>query len=92
MKKIITLLFFLPFVSYSQSVVTNTVVNTVKTNVVSIVKQAIVVSDTSDEELDEEYIERPFKGEEDKTIYNKNSGLTEQEIYNLNLRNRNPKK
>jgi len=79
MKKITTIafLFFLPLFGFSQTV---SKVDTSKVKVV-------VTNTTSDEnELDEEYKERPFQGEEEKLKVTPFIGLTDHEAYNLKLK------
>jgi hypothetical protein len=80
MKKIITIafLFFLPLFGFSQTV---SKVDTL------VVNKVVVTNTTSDEnELDEEYKERPFQGEEETLKVTPFTGLTDHEIYNLKLK------
>jgi hypothetical protein len=82
MKKIITIafLFFLPLFGFSQTV---SKVDTLVTKA----KTVVVTNTTSDEnELDEEYKERPFQGEEETLKVTPFTGLTDHEIYNLKLK------
>jgi hypothetical protein len=79
MKKITTIafLFFLPLFGFSQTV---SKVDTSKVKVV-------VTNTKSDEnELDEEYKERLFQGEEEKLKVTPFIGLTDHEAYNLKLK------
>ena len=86
MKKITTIafLFFLPLFGFSQTV---SKVDTLVTKVKTVVNKVVVVNTTSDEdELDEEYKERPFQGEEETLKVTPFTGLTDHEIYNLKLK------
>jgi hypothetical protein len=75
MKKIFTLtLFILPLFTFSQTVS--------KTDTL---KKVIVVK-TNDDELSDEYKERPFKGKEETIVIDSFIGLTDHEIYNLKLK------
>jgi|LauGreDrversion4_2_1035121.scaffolds.fasta_scaffold1589791_1 hypothetical protein len=78
MKKIITIaLFFLPLFGFSQTVKVDT----------SKVKVVVVTTNSSDEnELDEEYKERPFQGQEETLKITPFIGLTDHEAYNLKLK------
>lgn len=78
MKKIITIaLFFLPLFGFSQTVKVDT----------SKVKVFVVTTNSSDEnELDEEYKERPFQGQEETLKITPFIGLTDHEAYNLKLK------
>ena len=76
MKKIITIaLFLLPLFGFSQTVLSDT----------SKVK-VVVTNTTNEDELDDIYTERPFKGQEEKVIVTPFTGLTDHEIYNLKLK------
>ncbi len=93
MKKLIIFLLFTPFVSFSQTVTVSNVKTEVLKVVPTVVKNQIFVTDSSEDVLDEEYMERPFRGEEDKTIYDKTSGMTDQELFNYKLSiKKDPKK
>jgi hypothetical protein len=78
MKKIITIsfIFLLPLFGFSQTV------NKVDTSKVKVV----VTNTTNEDELDDIYTERPFKGQEEKVIVTPFTGLTDHEIYNLKLK------
>jgi hypothetical protein len=78
MKKIITIaLFLLPLFGFSQTVLSDT----------SKVKVVVTKTQTSEEdELSDEYKERPFQGKEEKVIITPFTGLTDHEIYNLKLK------
>jgi hypothetical protein len=77
MKKIITIaLFFLPFFGFSQTIKVDT----------SKVKTVVTKSTPDENELDEEYKERPFQGEEETLKVTPFTGLTDHEIYNLKLK------
>lgn len=79
MKKIITIaLFFLPLFGFSQTV---SKVDTSK------VKVVLTKTQTSDEdELSDEYKERPFQGQEETLKVTPFIGLTDHEAYNLKLK------
>jgi hypothetical protein len=78
MKKIITIaLFFLPFFGFSQTVK----VDTLKTKPV-----VVKVVNNNEQELDEEYTERPFQGKEEVLKVTPYTGLTDHEEYNLRLK------
>jgi hypothetical protein len=81
MKNIITAFFiFISLAGYSQ-VVTPQVV---QVPVVQVPKVVVPVVTTDENELDEEYTERPFKGQPElKTQYN---GLTDEELFILKCR------
>jgi hypothetical protein len=87
MKKLTIILFFFPFVAFSQTVTISNVKSEV-TKVVSTVVKSQIVTNNSEDVLDEEYIERPFRGEEDKTIYTNTSEMTDQELFNHKLNNK----
>jgi hypothetical protein len=79
MKKITTIAFLLllPLFGFSQTVKVDT----------SKVKVTVTKTQTSEEdELGEEYQERPFQGKEEKVKVTPFIGLTDQEVYNLKLR------
>ena len=64
MKKLITtLLFLFPVFVFSQTITKDTLINKAKV----IVKKVQAVN-TTDQELDDEYKERPFQGKEEKLI------------------------
>ncbi len=93
MKNLIVFLLFTPFVSFSQTVTVPNVKTEVLKVVSTVVKNQIFVTDDTEDVLDEEYMERPFKGEEDKTIYNNTSEMTDQELFNYKLSiKKDPKK
>lgn len=82
MKKIITIaLFFLPLFGFSQTV---TKVDTLIKKVTTVVNKVTVV--TNEQELDEEYTERPFQGKEESLKVTPYTGLTDHEEYNLKLK------
>jgi len=84
MNKIITIsfLFFLPLFGFSQTTVTK-----VETLVeVKTVLKKSVITNTDDQDLDEEYTERPFHGKEEFLKVTPYTGLTDHEIYNLKLK------
>lgn len=79
MKKITTIAFLLllPLFGFSQTVKVDT----------SKIKVTVTKTQTSEEdELGEEYQERPFQGKEEKVKVTPFIGLTDQEVYNLKLR------
>jgi hypothetical protein len=83
MKKIITTaLFFLPLFGFSQTV------NKVDTLVTKakVVVTKVVTTTTNEQELDEEYTERPFQGKEEVLKVTPYTGLTDHEEYNLRLK------
>ena len=89
MKKLITtLLFLFPFFVFSQTITKDTLINKAKV----IVKKVQAVN-TTDQELDDEYKERPFQGKEEKLIVTPYTGMTDHEEYNARLKNKkgNPK-
>jgi hypothetical protein len=89
MKKIITIaLFFLPLFGFSQTV---SKVDTLVTKVKTVVNKVVVVN-TDENELDEEYIERPFQGKEETLKVTPFIGLTDHEIYNLKLKQKSKTK
>ncbi len=93
MKKLIVFLLFTPFVSFSQTVTVPNVKTEVLKVVSTVVKNQIFVTDSNEDVLDEEYMERLFKGEEDKTIYTNTSEMTDQELFNYKLSlKKDPKK
>ena len=77
MKKITTIsfLFFLPLFGTSQKI---SKVDTLLTKV----NKVVIV----EQELDEEYTERPFQGKEEVLIVTPYTGLTDHEEYNLKLK------
>lgn len=80
MKKLITtLLFLIPFIGFAQTSVKDTLVNKAKVAVV-------VKVNNQDQELDEEYIERPFQGKEEKVKVTRYIGMTDHEMYNAKLK------
>lgn len=88
MKKIITIaLFLLPFFGFSQTVKVDTLVTKVKTVVVK-----AVTTNTNEQELDEEYTERPFQGKEEVLKVTPYTGLTDHEEYNLRLKQKSQPK
>lgn len=77
MKKIITIaLFFLPLFGFSQTVKVDT----------SKVKVVVTTNSADENELDEEYKERPFQGQEETLKITPFIGLTDHEAYNLKLK------
>lgn len=77
MKKIITIaLFFLPLFGFSQTVKVDT----------SKVKVVVTTKSADENELDEEYKERPFQGQEETLKITPFIGLTDHEAYNLKLK------
>ena len=89
MKKLITtLLFLFPFFVFSQTITKDTLINKAKV----IVKKVQAVN-TTDQELDDEYKERPFQGKEEKLIVTPYTGMTDHEEYNARLKSKkgNPK-
>lgn len=89
MKKfIIILLFLLPTIAFSQTAVKDTV-NT-KRLPVKVSKKVVNKVVLKNQELDEEYTERPFKGEEEKIIVTPYIEMTDHEEYNAKLKK--PKK
>jgi hypothetical protein len=89
MKKLITtLLFVSPIFAFSQTPTKDTLIN--KTKI--IVKQLQVVN-SNEQELDDEYKERPFQGKEERLIVTPYTGMTDHEEYNAKLKNKkaNPK-
>jgi len=89
MKKIITIaLFFLPLFGFSQTV---SKVDTLLTKVKTVVNKVVVVN-TDENELDEEYKERPFQGKEETLKVTPFIGLTDHEIYNLKLKQKSKTK
>jgi hypothetical protein len=77
MKKITTIsfLFFLPLFGISQKI---SKVDTLPTKV----NKVVII----EQELDEEYTERPFQGKEEVLIVTPYTGLTDHEEYNLKLK------
>jgi hypothetical protein len=87
MKKIITTaLFFLPLFGFSQTVKVDTLVTKAK------VVTKVVTTTTSEQELDEEYTERPFQGKEEVLKVTPYTGLTDHEEYNLRLKKKSQPK
>ncbi len=82
MKKITTIsfLFFLPLFGISQKI--SKVDTLQKVDKVAIIEQ----------ELDEEYTERPFQGKEEVLIVTPYTGLTDHEEYNLKLKQKSKPK
>ena len=78
MKKIttITFLLLLPLFGFSQTVKVDT----------SKVKVVVTKSVSDENELDEEYKERPFQGQEETLKVTPFTGLTDHEAYNLKLK------
>lgn len=79
MKKITTIafLFFLPLFGFSQTIKVDT----------SKVKAVVTKTQTSEEdELSDEYKERPFQGQEETLKVTPFTGLTDHEAYNLKLK------
>lgn len=90
MKKIITIaLFFLPLFGFSQTV---SKVDTLLTKAKTIVNKVVVTTNTDEQELDEEYTERPFQGKEEVLKVTPYIGLTDHEEYNLKLRQKSKTK
>ncbi len=86
MKKLITtLLFLIPFIGFAQTSVKDTLVNKAKVAVV-------VKVNNQDQDLDEEYTERPFKGKEEKVIVTPYIGMTDHEKYNAKLKEKSKPK
>jgi hypothetical protein len=77
MKKITTIsfLFFLPLFGISQKI------SKVDTLLKKVDKVVVI-----EQELDEEYTERPFQGKEEVLIVTPYTGLTDHEEYNLKLK------
>jgi hypothetical protein len=88
MKKIITIafLFFLPLFGFSQTV---SKADTLLTKVKTIVNKVVITANTNEQELDEEYTERPFQGKEEVLKVTPYTGLTDHEEYNLKLKQKN---
>lgn len=81
MKKIITIaLFLLPLIGFSQTV---TKADTLIKKVTTVVKVTVV---GNEQEIDEEYTERPFQGKEESLRVTPYTGLTDHEEFNLKLR------
>jgi hypothetical protein len=90
MKKIITIsLFFLPLFGFSQTV---SKVDTLVTKVKTVVNKVVVTTNDNEQELDEEYIERPFQGKEEVLKVTPYIGLTDHEEYNLKLKQKSKTK
>lgn len=88
MKKIITIaLFFLPLFGFSQTV---TKADTLIKKVTNVVNKVTVVN--NEQELDEEYTERPFQGKEEVLKVTPYTGLTDHEEYNLRLKKKSQPK
>ena len=85
MKKIITtLLLLIPFFGFSQTVdVKDSLVNKAKTVLNTVVTKTV---SNSDQELDEEYTERPFRGKEERLKVTPYTGMTDHEEYNAKLK------
>ncbi len=84
MKKLITtLLLLLPVFGFSQTITKDTLVSKTK----SVVKQ-IVQKPVEDQELDDEYKERPFNGKEETYKVTPYTGMTDHEEYNARLKNK----
>jgi len=90
MKKITTIafLFFLPLFGFSQTV---SKVDTLVTKVKTVVSKTVPVN-TIEQDLDEEYTERPFQGKEEVLKVTPYTGLTDHEEYNLKLRQKSQPK
>jgi hypothetical protein len=90
MKKITTIafLFFLPIFGFSQTV---SKVDTLVTKVKTVVTK-VAVTNISEQELDEEYTERPFQGKEEVLKVTPYTGLTDHEEYNLKLKQKSQPK
>jgi hypothetical protein len=88
MKKIITIafLFFLPLFGFSQTV---SKADTLLTKVKTVVNKVVITANTNEQELDEEYTERPFQGKEEVLKVTPYTGLTDHEEYNLKLKQKN---
>jgi hypothetical protein len=88
MKKIITITFllFLPLFGFSQTV---SKADTLLTKVKTVVKKVVITTNTNEQELDEEYTERPFQGKEEVLKVTSYTGLTDHEEYNLKLKQKN---
>jgi hypothetical protein len=91
MKKITTIAFllFLPLFGFSQTV---SKVDTLVTKAKNVVNKFVVVTNTNDQELDEEYTERPFRGKEEVLKVTPYTGLTDHEEYNLKLKQKSQPK
>lgn len=90
MKKITTIAFllFLPLFGFSQ---TASKVDTLVTKVKTVVTK-VVATNTTEQELDEEYSERPFRGKEEVLKVTPYTGLTDHEEYNLKLKQKSKPK
>jgi len=90
MKKITTIAFllFLPLFGFSQTV---SKVDTLVTKAKNAVTK-IVTTNTNEQELDEEYTERPFQGKEEFLKVTPYTGLTDHEEYNLKLKQKSKPK
>lgn len=88
MKKIITIAFllFLPLFGFSQTV---SKADTLLTKVKTVVNKVVITTNTNEQELDEEYAERPFQGKEEVLKVTPYTGLTDHEEYNLKLKQKN---
>jgi hypothetical protein len=91
MKKIITItiLFFLPLFGFSQTV---SKVDTLVTKVKTVVNKVVITTTDNEQELDEEYTERPFRGKEEVLKVTPYTGLTDHEEYNLKLKQKSQSK
>ena len=91
MKKITTIafLFFLPLFGFSQTVGK---VDTLVTKVKTVVSKVVVTTNNNEQELDEEYTERPFQGKEEVLKVTPYTGLTDHEEYNLKLKQKSKPK
>jgi hypothetical protein len=90
MKKITTIAFllFLPLFGFSQTVSKVDTLVTKSKNAVT----KIVTTNTNEQELDEEYTERPFQGKEEFLKVTPYTGLTDHEEYNLKLKQKSKPK
>ncbi len=91
MKKITTIafLFFLPLFGFSQTV---SKVDTLVTKAKNVVNKVVVTTNFNEQELDEEYTERPFKGKEEILKVTPYTGLTDHEEFNLKLKQKSKPK
>jgi hypothetical protein len=88
MKKIITtFLLFIPTFVFSQTIVKDTLSTKTKS-----VLNKVVTKTTINQELDEEYTERPFNGKEETIVITPYTGMTDHEEYNAKLKKLKPKK
>jgi len=83
MKKIITtILLFIPAFVFSQTTVKDSLVTKSK-----VVINKVINKDSTNQELNEEYTERPFKGKEETIIVTPYTGMTDHEEYNAKIKN-----